>query len=182
MNFNLISYKTHTVTYFILPANFPLHLIIQTHFISHFHNLKFSSLFASEMGKTTKGVCVFNANLQSKYPFIQKTTTESDVKCLKCHSRFSIAGGGNNDIVRHLKTAKHTAAINAGIAFHSLSCENLGISSEFFLLHSFIKSIDHQSFCVNIESQKNCSRRCLGVSRCSIESEFCIIRLCVQNF
>lgn len=66
------------------------------------------------MGKTTKGVCILNHNLQTKYPFIQKTTSESDVKCLKCHARFSIAGGGNHDIVRHMKTAKHISAINAG--------------------------------------------------------------------
>lgn len=94
--------------HFILTANFTLH------FISHFYNLNYYSLFGTEMGKTTKGVCVFNANLQSKYSFIQKTTTEKDVKCLKCHGRFSIAAGGNNDIVRHLKTAKHMAAISAG--------------------------------------------------------------------
>lgn len=82
------------------------------------------------MGKTTKRVCVFNANLESKYPFIQKTTSESDVKCLKCHGRFSIAAGGNNDIVRHLKTAKHIAALNAGILF--LFCEKPVNLSELF--------------------------------------------------
>lgn len=76
------------------------------------------------MGKTsTKGVCVFNANLKTKYPFIQKTTSDSDVKCLKCHSRFSIAGGGNSDIVRHLKTTKHISALNAGISIHFIYCK-----------------------------------------------------------
>lgn len=93
------------------------------------------------MGKTTKGVCVLNANLQSKYPFIQKTTSESDVKCLKCHSRFSISTGGNSDIVRHLKTAKHTAALSAGILFHFIFCKKSELKKFFQYIASSSQSI-----------------------------------------
>lgn len=64
------------------------------------------------MGKTTKGKCVFNANLRAKYPFIQTTTGESKVKCNKCGGRFSIASGGNNDIVRHINSDKHVEALS----------------------------------------------------------------------
>lgn len=65
------------------------------------------------MPKTTKGKCVLNAKLREKYPFLETTKTQSDVLCKKCHSRFSIAGGGNSDIVQHLKSKKHTDALNA---------------------------------------------------------------------
>lgn len=67
------------------------------------------------MGKTKKGVSVVNAKLKAKYRFIQTTTSNSDVKCLKCHATFSIASGGNSDIERHLRANKHRAALSAGI-------------------------------------------------------------------
>lgn len=72
------------------------------------------------MGKTKKGVCVFNNKLQTTYPFIQTTTSESEVKCLKCHGRFSITSGGKNDITKHIKTSKHLSAVNAGKQFGHL--------------------------------------------------------------
>lgn len=59
---------------------------------------------------TAKRKCVFNESLKSMYPFIRKTTSESDVRCEKCKSDFSIAHGGGSDIIKHLKTKRHKAA------------------------------------------------------------------------
>lgn len=73
------------------------------------------------MSKRAKGRCVFNAKLRENYPFIEKTTSDSDVKCNKCSSRFSIAGGGNSDIVRHLKTDKHVRALSAASSSQTIT-------------------------------------------------------------
>lgn len=60
-----------------------------------------------------RGKCVFNANLRMKYPFLEQTISNSDVMCKICHGRFTIASGGNSDIVRHVNALKHLAAVNA---------------------------------------------------------------------
>lgn len=73
------------------------------------------------MPKTPKVKSVLNAKLREKYPFIEATISESDVLCKKCNGRFSIASGGNADIVRHLKTGKHIDAMNAASTSHSLT-------------------------------------------------------------
>lgn len=73
------------------------------------------------MPKTQKDKSVLTANLREKYPFLGATTSESDVSCKKCRGRFSIASGGNADIVRHLKTTKHIDAMNAASTSHSLT-------------------------------------------------------------
>ena len=67
----------------------------------------------SEQQKKRK--CVFNDKLKKKYPFITKTTSNSDVRCQQCHSDFSISHGGDNDIAKHLGTGRHKDAI-AGIS------------------------------------------------------------------
>lgn len=73
------------------------------------------------MPKTSKGKSVSNVKLREKYPFLEATTSESDVLCRKCRGNFSIASGGNADIVRHLKTAKHMDALKAASTSHSLT-------------------------------------------------------------
>lgn len=60
-----------------------------------------------------KNVCTLTAKLRATYPYLETTKSESDVLCRKCKASFSIASGGNADIVRHEKTAKHIAALNA---------------------------------------------------------------------
>lgn len=65
------------------------------------------------MPKTLKTKSKLNAQLREKYPFLEATTSESDVLCTKCRGTFSISSGGNADIARHCKTAKHIAAMNA---------------------------------------------------------------------
>lgn len=65
------------------------------------------------MPKVPRSKNIFNENLRSKYPFLQKTKSESDVLCKKCGAKFSIANGGNADIVRHVNCKKHRDALNA---------------------------------------------------------------------
>jgi len=64
----------------------------------------------------TKGKCVFNEKLREKYPYLEKAQSANTVFCKKCSSVFSIAGGGNSDISRHVNTAKHKAALKAASA------------------------------------------------------------------
>lgn len=65
------------------------------------------------MGKPTKGKCVFSDKLKKNHPFLEITTSDSDLKCKQCKGTFSIASGGNSDIQRHIKTGKHQLALNA---------------------------------------------------------------------
>lgn len=65
------------------------------------------------MPRVSKGKCVFNSDLKEKYLFLETTKSESIVQCKKCKSEFSIASGGNADIVRHLKTDRHSSALKA---------------------------------------------------------------------
>lgn len=65
------------------------------------------------MPRVSKGKCVFNSDLKEKYLFLETTKSESIVQCKKCKSEFSIASGGNADIVRHLKTDRHSLALKA---------------------------------------------------------------------
>lgn len=73
------------------------------------------------MPKINKGKSKLNATLRVKYPYLETTTSESDVLCKKCRGTFSIASGGNADIVRHLKTAKHIAAMSSAATSHSVT-------------------------------------------------------------
>lgn len=67
-----------------------------------------------------KRKCVFNEDLKKKYPFIKHTFNESNVFCKHCSGNFSIAAGGNDDIVRHLKAAKHLNALSAAANNHNI--------------------------------------------------------------
>lgn len=60
-----------------------------------------------------KRKCVFNKQLQAKYPFIKKASTDSDVRCETCRSEFSIAHSGGGDIEAHMKTDKHDKIVSA---------------------------------------------------------------------
>lgn len=61
-----------------------------------------------------KRKCKFNEGLQAKYPFIIKTVSDSDVRCNKCRTEFSVSHGGASDIEQHLKSNRHKGAdINA---------------------------------------------------------------------
>lgn len=63
-----------------------------------------------------RNMCVFTAKLSERYPFFEKTTSDSDIVCKLCYGTLSIAYGGNADITRHLKTLKHLAAANLNAA------------------------------------------------------------------
>lgn len=62
-----------------------------------------------------KGKCVFNVKLKDKCSFmdITKTETESEVFCKKCNASISSVSGGNSDIIRRLKAAKHLFPMEA---------------------------------------------------------------------
>lgn len=60
-----------------------------------------------------RGINVFNNNLQEKYKFIKKTKTNSDVRCDVCNVEFNISHGGQTDIKSHLKSSRHTNALEA---------------------------------------------------------------------
>lgn len=61
--------------------------------------------------------CVFNENLQKKYPFLvlckSAPDNYSEVNCSLCNSRFSVGHGGNTDIQEHLKSRKHQNGVTA---------------------------------------------------------------------
>lgn len=75
-----------------------------------------------------KRKCVFNINLQTKYPFIKQTKSLSDVRCQKCCTEFSVSHGGASDIEHHLKSEKHK------------KCDLAAASSS--LIHSYFKQTD----------------------------------------
>lgn len=56
---------------------------------------------------------VFNAELAKSYPFIKKTTSNSDVHCNTCNSDFNIANSGRSAIEKHLVVAKHIKALQS---------------------------------------------------------------------
>lgn len=57
--------------------------------------------------------CVFNDELAKTYPFIKKTTSNSDVHCNTCNSDFNIANSGKKAIEKHLLVAKHIKALQS---------------------------------------------------------------------
>ena len=71
--------------------------------------------------KVKKRKCTFNSELQADYPYIRKTSLESEVRCNKCASTFSIAHGGRSDITSHILTDKHKRADYAAASTSSAS-------------------------------------------------------------
>lgn len=57
--------------------------------------------------------CVFNADLQKKYPYMKKGQTDSSVLCEICNSTINIATAGKKDIEKHVISAKHKKALDA---------------------------------------------------------------------
>lgn len=54
-----------------------------------------------------KRKCIFNEDLQRKYPSFKKGKFEWEVLCLICSSTISIANKGGSDIADHIATNKH---------------------------------------------------------------------------
>lgn len=69
----------------------------------------------------SKRVCILNENLRKKYPYLEETKVEGIVLCKKCDGKFSIASGGNADIVRHIGTNKHKNAVAASASSQPIS-------------------------------------------------------------
>lgn len=68
-----------------------------------------------------KGTCKFAEKRRAQYPYLKTTKSDSDVECGKCRGNFSIASGGITDMARHMKSAKHQAAISAASSSQSLN-------------------------------------------------------------
>ena len=67
-----------------------------------------------------KRKCVFNSDLQKEYPYIKKTISDSDVRCNKYSSTFSISHWGEggevqSDISQHINSEKQEAEVIASI-------------------------------------------------------------------
>lgn len=71
--------------------------------------------------KMPKGTCKFTEKLRGQYPYMRTTKSDSDVECGKCRGNFSIASGGITEITRHLKSAKHQAALSAASSSQPLN-------------------------------------------------------------
>ncbi|BFZ18203.1 hypothetical protein BsWGS_21242 [Bradybaena similaris] len=66
-----------------------------------------------------KRKCTFNNSLKDQFPFIKDSSFDSTkVECTICRAEFSVAHGGRSDIVNHVKTKKHNAALS------SSTCDN----------------------------------------------------------
>lgn len=96
--------------------------------------LSFTTIFcrklvATKMTKLERRPCHFNEKLQKKYPFLrkQKNKTDSYVFCEICFSNLSIKNGGQNDITRHIETAKHQQASKESADAQSSSDEHKSI-------------------------------------------------------
>lgn len=57
--------------------------------------------------------CIFNSELQKKYPQMKKGRTESDVRCDLCDSTINIANAGKSEIDKQLESTKHKEALSA---------------------------------------------------------------------
>lgn len=77
-----------------------------------------------------KRKCAFNANLENKYKFIKKTTSNSDVQCTLCHSKFSIAHSGAGDIEAHILTATHKKVVGAAAISQPITSFFQGATAE----------------------------------------------------
>lgn len=73
------------------------------------------------MSSKPRRMCVFNADLQKKFPFIRKGESNSDVICQKCNATFNIGSAGKSEIERHLNSIKHKKALNAASQSSSLN-------------------------------------------------------------
>lgn len=68
-----------------------------------------------------KRTCKFNSELEKEFPFIKKTKSDSDVRCLTCSTNFSVSHGGKSDISQHLKSEKHKLALSAASSSSTVS-------------------------------------------------------------
>ncbi|XP_050314689.1 uncharacterized protein LOC126749099 [Anthonomus grandis grandis] len=55
----------------------------------------------------------FNKVWKEKYDWIFEGNLNTEAQCRACRCQFSIKHGGENDIVKHLRTEKHTQNVNA---------------------------------------------------------------------
>lgn len=71
--------------------------------------------------KMPKRKCILNPELQKKYPYIQKTISDSDVRCGLCQGTFNIGTSGKSEIERHIISDKHKKALTAASKTRTLT-------------------------------------------------------------
>lgn len=76
---------------------------------------------------SSRGTNKLNENLRKKYPFIEKTKSQSDVLCKKCGKTFSIANGGNTEMKRHIESIKHMEAVEAAASSKTITSHFMNI-------------------------------------------------------
>lgn len=62
----------------------------------------------------TKRKCIFNEELQRKYPCFKVTQSKHEAHCTTCGTTVSIANKGKFDLQQHLESKKHKTTIQAG--------------------------------------------------------------------
>lgn len=127
--------------------------------------------------KQMRRECKFTAELAKDFPYIKKAkTSDAEVFCEKCSSKFSIAAGGRRDITRHLQTDKHTKSVNAAAGSSGLSTffrktafgdeeASLALAETVFAFHTVVhnqsfRSMDCTSKIIQRQFQKkfSCAR------------------------
>lgn len=66
--------------------------------------------------------CVFNAELQKKYSFFNKSATnDSEIHCTVCDSTINISSDGKTGIERHIGSSKHQKTLNSKATSHTVT-------------------------------------------------------------
>jgi hypothetical protein len=70
-----------------------------------------------------KRKCIFRGSLKEQFPFIKEIVGGdcSKVECFLCRAVFSVSHGVKADIVDHVSTKKHKAAVSAKSYSQSLT-------------------------------------------------------------
>ena len=130
---------------------------------------------------STKRKATFNKDLEKEYPFIKKTKSESDVKCIKCSSLFSIANGGKYDIERHIKTVRHKCADASASSSRSMTTflqkesfgekeKNLAAAEGTWAYHSIQHNLSFRSMDCTSKLIKRCFESAFACARTKTEA------------
>lgn len=131
--------------------------------------------FQKNLFKMPRGKCKWSDNIQKQHPYLRKGHIESTAFCSMCNSNFSIAGGGNFDVDRHVKTAKHmknTRAIaNSSITRHlESSFDSKRAAQEGVWSYHVVKS--NHSF-ASSDCAAKIMRECFGIQKFTCAQSKC---------
>jgi hypothetical protein len=66
-----------------------------------------------------KRKCSINDNIRREFPFIKGV--DENLECTLCNSKFGVSHGGRSDVINHVKTKKHKAAVEMKASNCSIS-------------------------------------------------------------